>query len=122
MRFQRRSLGFSSLELRNAPASATSARTMKFRSPKESLGSFSEINVHSSVFDALSAMEISKPTVIQTEVIPVALSGADLIAVAQTGSGKTLAFVLPVLSLLQKNPAVRALIMAPSREMAQQIY
>ncbi len=95
---------------------------MKFRAAKEKLKSFSDIDVHSSVFEALAAMEISKPTVVQTEVIPVALAGSDLIAVAQTGSGKTLAFALPVLSMLQKNPAVRALVLAPSREMAQQIY
>lgn len=95
---------------------------MKFQSPKESLGSFSEINVHSAVFEALAAMQITSPTPVQTEVIPVALSGADLIAVAQTGSGKTLAFVLPILSKLQSNPAIRALVLAPSREMAQQIF
>lgn len=65
---------------------------------------------------------ITEPTLVQQEVIPVALEGADLIAVAQTGSGKTLAFVLPVLAALQKNPVVRALVLAPSREMAQQIY
>jgi superfamily II DNA/RNA helicase len=95
---------------------------MKFRSSKTRLAEFSEIPVHSSVFEALDAMAITTPTAVQSEVIPVALAGSDLIAVAQTGSGKTLAFALPLLSMLQKNPAVRALIMAPSREMAQQIY
>lgn len=95
---------------------------MKFQTSKAKLKSFSEIPVHSSVIDALTAKEITQPTVVQTEVIPVALAGSDLIAVAQTGSGKTLAFALPVLAMLQKNPAIRALIMAPSREMAQQIF
>lgn len=95
---------------------------MKFRSSKSVLKSFSEIPVMAPVLEALTAMEITEPTQIQSQVIPVALEGADLIAVAQTGSGKTLAFALPILSKLEKNPAIRALILAPSREMAQQIF
>ncbi len=95
---------------------------MKFRSSKSRLKRFTDLSLHSSVFEAMAAKEIVEPTVVQAEVIPVALDGHDLIAVAQTGSGKTLAFALPVLVALQKNPAVRALVLAPSREMAQQIY
>lgn len=95
---------------------------MKIRRSNERLAGFSDIPIDSAVLSALDAMAISEPTLVQREVIPVALSGADLIAVAQTGSGKTLAFALPVLSRLQKNPVVRALVLAPSREMAQQIY
>lgn len=95
---------------------------MKFRSSREKLASFSDIPVPTSVFNALKAMQITEPTIVQSEVIPVALGGGDLIAVAQTGSGKTLAFALPILSRLQSNPAIRALVLAPSREMAQQIF
>lgn len=66
-------------------------------------------------------MGITDPTPVQSAAIPVALEGHDLVAVAQTGSGKTLAFALPILAALEKNPAVRALVLTPTREMAQQI-
>ena len=80
------------------------------------------MNLSATLLSALEKMEISKPTDVQAQGIPTAMNGADLIAVAQTGSGKTLAFALPVLNFMQKNPQARALIMAPSREMAQQIF
>jgi ATP-dependent RNA helicase RhlE len=71
---------------------------------------------------ALEKMKISVPTPVQAQAIPVAIKGSDLIAVAQTGSGKTLAFALPVLTMLFNKPDARAFVMAPSREMAQQIH
>ncbi len=74
------------------------------------------------LLSALEKMEIKKPTDVQAQAIPAGMEGSDLIAVAQTGSGKTLAFALPVLTALNKNPDARALILAPSREMAQQIF
>ncbi len=94
---------------------------MNFRSSKTRIKSFEEASLTAPILEALAAMSITKPTAIQSEVIPVAQAGSDLIAVAQTGSGKTLAFALPILTALRKNPAVRALVLAPSREMAQQI-
>jgi ATP-dependent RNA helicase RhlE len=97
-------------------------RLMKFLTTKDRLSSFSKIPVSAPILDALGEMDIKKPTAVQDLVIPQALAGADLIAVAQTGSGKTLAFALPVLAALEKNPAIRALVLAPSREMAQQIF
>jgi len=66
----------------------------------------------------------SGPTGIQARAWPVALSGRDLIAVAKTGSGKTLAFVLPVVSRIASSgraSGVRALCLAPTRELASQI-
>ncbi|HEY8270742.1 MAG TPA: DEAD/DEAH box helicase, partial [Pseudobdellovibrionaceae bacterium] len=71
---------------------------------------------------ALEKMSITKPTAIQRQAIPVGLNGSDLIAIAQTGSGKTLAFALSTLTRLLNKPESRALILVPSREMAQQIY
>ncbi len=71
---------------------------------------------------ALEKMAVKKPTPVQAQAVPVGLEGMDLIAVAQTGSGKTLAFALPVLIALAKNTTSRALVLAPSREMAQQIF
>ena len=67
-------------------------------------------------------MDITVPTPVQDEVVPVALSGRDVIATAETGSGKTLAFLLPVLERLRTGPRghPRALVLAPTREVAAQ--
>lgn len=64
-----------------------------------------------------------QPTAIQSDAIPIALSGRDLIATAETGSGKTAAYLLPILNRLHGEPANRvgALILAPTRELASQI-
>lgn len=71
---------------------------------------------------ALEKMNITVLTEIQNQAIPEILKGSDVIGIAETGSGKTLAFALSVMTLLEKNKTKRALIMAPSREMAQQIH
>jgi ATP-dependent RNA helicase RhlE len=83
---------------------------------------FQDMGISANLLSALEKMEISKPTDVQAQAIPVALNGSDIIGVAQTGSGKTLAFALPVLTALENKPEARALVMAPSREMAQQIF
>ena len=79
---------------------------------------------------AASALGFTDPTPIQSEAIPVVLTGADVLASAQTGSGKTAAFALPLLQRLQELPAenrhqygraVRALIVVPTRELAAQV-
>ncbi len=64
------------------------------------------------------------PTPIQKEAIPVILAGRDVLGLAQTGTGKTAAFVLPILQRLSQGPRgrVRALIVAPTRELAEQIH
>ena len=64
-----------------------------------------------------------QPTPIQSEAIPLALAGRDLIGSAQTGTGKTAAFVLPILQRLSTGPrgVLRALILVPTRELAEQV-
>ncbi|MCK4682630.1 DEAD/DEAH box helicase [Candidatus Bipolaricaulota bacterium] len=64
------------------------------------------------------------PTPIQQKAIPVVLQGRDILGLAQTGTGKTAAFVLPILQRLSQGPRgkVRALIVAPTRELAEQIH
>ena len=65
-----------------------------------------------------------RPTPIQLETIPLALAGRDLIGSAQTGTGKTAAFMLPILQRLStgKRPhTLRALILVPTRELAEQV-
>ncbi|HEX8762839.1 MAG TPA: DEAD/DEAH box helicase, partial [Candidatus Saccharimonadales bacterium] len=77
-------------------------------------------------FDALLHRNIqdkgfATPSPIQDQAIPIALTGSDIIGIANTGTGKTAAFALPVLQHLIADPNARALIMAPTRELAQQI-
>jgi ATP-dependent RNA helicase DDX52/ROK1 len=65
-----------------------------------------------------------EPTPIQMQAVPVLIQGRDLLATAPTGSGKTAAYLIPILSLLQSHQktGVRALALAPTRELADQIY
>jgi len=62
-----------------------------------------------------------KPTQIQDEVIPLVNSGQDVLGIANTGTGKTAAFALPLIDQIVKNPDKRIIILAPTRELAQQI-
>ncbi len=66
----------------------------------------------------------SEPRPIQTETIPAALAGSDILGLAQTGTGKTAAFALPIIERLlsERRPGPRALILAPTRELAMQIH
>ena len=68
-------------------------------------------------------MGFDTPTPVQAEAIPIILSGRDIIACAQTGTGKTAAYLLPVIEHISKleNPKINTLILAPTRELAQQI-
>lgn len=83
---------------------------------------FDELDLEEAVLDGLDAMNFLETTPVQELTIPVILEGKDIIACAQTGTGKTAAYVLPVINELSKglHPA-NAIIMAPTRELAQQI-
>ncbi|MBU0494639.1 MAG: DEAD/DEAH box helicase [Chloroflexi bacterium] len=72
----------------------------------------------------IKAIGYTTPTPIQRQAIPVVLNGRDMVGIAQTGTGKTAAFVLPILQRLTQGPLrrVRALVIAPTRELAEQIY
>ena len=86
---------------------------------------FDELDLDDALLDGLDAMNFQETTPIQELTIPVVLEGKDVIACAQTGTGKTAAYILPILNKLIQEPqeeaAVQALIMAPTRELAQQI-
>ncbi|MDO5764528.1 MAG: DEAD/DEAH box helicase [Elusimicrobiales bacterium] len=71
---------------------------------------------------ALTRQGITEPTPVQTRAVPPALQGRDVLATAQTGTGKTLAFLLPLAARLAENPLANALILSPTRELAQQTY
>lgn len=86
---------------------------------------FNELPLCDEVLQGLEAMNFTEATPVQEQTIPVILAKKDVIACAQTGTGKTAAFILPLLHNLQSEPhpadKVNAIIMAPTRELAQQI-
>src|SRR5262245_57325132 len=84
---------------------------------------FGALKLHPSLIKGIKELGFSKPTPIQTDSIPAALGGRDILACAMTGSGKTAAFLLPVLHQLLGRPrgTTRALVVTPTRELAAQI-
>ncbi len=86
---------------------------------------FTDFEFEDEILDALDAMRFEKCTPIQAQTIQPLLDGRDLIGVAQTGTGKTAAYLLPVLNKLcsgdYPEDAINCVIMAPTRELAQQI-
>ena len=86
---------------------------------------FEETQLNDNILDALYDMHFEEMTPIQEKCIPLVLEGRDVMGIAQTGTGKTAAYLLPILSLLDDNEypddAINCVIMAPTRELAQQI-
>ena len=91
------------------------------------LETFSQLNLIEPLLRAVSARNYDTTTPIQAETIPPLLAGRDVLGCAQTGTGKTAAFALPILQhlserpSLSKRPYIRALVLAPTRELAAQI-
>jgi ATP-dependent RNA helicase RhlE len=84
---------------------------------------FTQLKLHPALLKGIKELGFVRPTPIQAEAIPPALEKRDLIACAQTGSGKTAAFLLPILNQIIEKPrrTTRALVLAPTRELAAQI-
>ena len=84
---------------------------------------FTQLKLNPALLKAIRELGFVRPTAIQAQAIPPALQGRDLIACAQTGSGKTAAFLLPIINRLMERPrrTTRALVLAPTRELAAQI-
>ena len=89
---------------------------------------FADSNLQQDILEVLSKRNIFSPTPVQMQAIPVLLSGRDLIAIAPTGSGKTFGYLIPLLSFLRRHLRRKSsprkpssLIMAPTRELMQQI-
>jgi len=85
---------------------------------------FDTFTFHPRILSGISAAGYTTPTPIQQHAIPPILEGRDLLGLAQTGTGKTAAFALPILQRLMNGPRgrVRALILSPTRELAEQIH
>jgi ATP-dependent RNA helicase RhlE len=84
---------------------------------------FNDLKLHAALVKGIKELGFVRPTPIQAEAIPPAMAGRDVLACAQTGSGKTAAFLLPILHKLIDKPrgTTRALVLAPTRELAAQI-
>jgi len=103
------------------------ARRPRHTSPSAPLSSFAELGVPEALVDVLAKAGITTPFPIQAATLPDTLAGRDVLGRGRTGSGKTYAFALPLLARLAARPATRrpgrprALILAPTRELATQI-
>lgn len=92
------------------------------------MADFSALKLLPPILDAVTAKGYKYPTMIQERAIPVLLKGHDLLGIAKTGTGKTASFSLPLLDKLARNKnelapkSIRALILAPTRELATQIH
>ncbi|NCD12279.1 MAG: DEAD/DEAH box helicase, partial [Epsilonproteobacteria bacterium] len=88
---------------------------------------FSDLNLNASILKAVHEEGYTTPTPVQEKAIPFILQGRDMLAGAQTGTGKTAGFTLPILELLsakprnKARPALRVLILTPTRELAAQV-
>ncbi|BGP14517.1 mRNA splicing protein prp28 [Rhodosporidiobolus nylandii] len=94
------------------------------------LRSWTESNIPKPILDAIDEIGYKEPSPIQRQAIPIGLQNRDLIGIAETGSGKTAAFTIPMLSYIARLPPLTeenrgrgpyALVLAPTRELAQQI-
>ncbi|HEY5517010.1 MAG TPA: DEAD/DEAH box helicase [Coriobacteriia bacterium] len=81
---------------------------------------FAELDLNPEILSGVMELGYDTPTPIQEEAIPYALAGRDVVGCAQTGTGKTAAFVLPALQRMPATGVLRTLVVAPTRELAQQ--
>ncbi|KAG7485003.1 putative ATP-dependent RNA helicase DDX5 [Solea senegalensis] len=101
--------------------------TVKGRDCPKPMVKFHEAAFPSYVMDVIGKQNWTEPTPIQSQGWPVALSGKDMVGIAQTGSGKTLAYLLPAIVHIQHQPFLEhgdgpiCLVLAPTRELAQQV-
>ena len=85
--------------------------------------SFEELNISKQLLNAITDMGFEKPTPIQEEAFPIAMSGKNIVGIAQTGTGKTLAYMLPILQQFKfsKDYKPKAIILVPTRELVVQV-
>lgn len=86
--------------------------------------SFDDLNIENYLKENLRKSNYLTPTACQSQVMPLMMSDRDLLCCSPTGSGKTLAFLIPIVAQLRepKNEGFRAIILAPTRELAKQIH
>ena len=82
---------------------------------------FNDWDLESNISDAIKGMGWEEPTQIQTESIPVARRGKDVVGQARTGSGKTAAFGIPIIESCKPDGSLQSLVLCPTRELAVQV-
>jgi ATP-dependent RNA helicase DeaD len=82
---------------------------------------FEKLGLSQEVLEVLKELRFEKPTEIQEKAIPLAMAGKDIIGGSATGSGKTLAFASPIIEKIKPNGTVQAIILTPTRELAEQV-
>ena len=82
---------------------------------------FNELDIENKLKNSIKYSNFITPTPIQSQAIPIALEGKDVLGTAQTGTGKTLAFTIPLINKLIINKNAMALIICPTRELASQV-
>ena len=82
---------------------------------------FKKLGLSEPILKAIDEMKFEEPSDIQTQAIPLVLAGKDVIGGSATGSGKTLAFSAPIIDNLKRGKGVQALILTPTRELAEQV-
>lgn len=101
--------------------------TVSGRNVPKPVVAFEEASFPSYIMDTIRSEGFQQPTVIQAQGWPAALSGRDLVGIAQTGSGKTISFILPAIVHINNQPLLQpgdgpiALVLCPTRELAQQV-
>lgn len=85
------------------------------------MSTFQQMSFPNPLKQAFKDLNFIRPTEVQAATLPLSLKGKDLMVCAQTGSGKTAAYAIPIIAALLENPERHALILAPTRELAQQI-
>ncbi len=94
------------------------AKTQEVYTPTHT---FADFHTHEQLAKNLEALNFVHPTPIQDQAIPVAMEGKDVIGIASTGTGKTAAFLIPIINKFIENRRHMAMVLAPTRELAQQI-
>lgn len=106
---------------KDASHATKSSISAESKPDKATAKSFEELGIIQPLCEACRTLNFKTPTPIQSESIPYALQGRDIIGLAETGSGKTAAFALPILQALMEKPQPKfALVLAPTRELAIQ--
>lgn len=103
------------------PSKFVKTATASSATPYTSTHSFEDFAVNPLIKANIAKKDFITPTPIQDQTIPLVLEGKDVIGIANTGTGKTAAFGIPLLHLLMANRGDKVLIMAPTRELAEQI-
>jgi ATP-dependent RNA helicase MSS116 len=117
--------GAASSSRQDQPTEQFEARTSSTTLSQITTAPFSDLPIHEATRSALREVGFKHMTVVQQASIPVALTGADIVAKARTGTGKTIAFLIPVIESIMRAPVaekgITALIISPTRELARQI-